>query len=375
MKILDNKKKIIIFANTDWYLYNFRYSLIRELIENDFNVLLLSPSGDYVRQFAKDEIRWQSIEFSRRGLNPIREIVTIINLVNILKKEKPYILQTFTLKSNLLGAIAGKLSGSIKIVHSITGLGYLFGHRMRESLVTKILFLSMRVFFRSSQVIFQNTENMNYFKAKKIVTKENSHLIAGSGVDIDYFIPQPEMEGSVLVVFAARYLRDKGVIEFIEAARELSSSGIDARFAIVGTIDEGNPASLKAEELADLNHEGIVEDWGWREDMREVYRLAHIICLPSTYAEGLPKVLIEASASGRAIVATDVAGCREVVEDGKSGYLVPVANADALVRALKKLIQNSRLRGNMGREGRLRAEKEFSTAIINRQTISVYLRG
>jgi glycosyltransferase involved in cell wall biosynthesis len=372
---LENKKKIIIFANTDWYLYNFRYPLIRELMVNDFHVLLLSPRGDYAHRFAEDKIRWRSIEFSRRGLNPIREFSTIIKLVRILLQERPDILQTFTLKSNLLGAIAGKLLGPISIVHSITGLGYLFGQRMRKSVITKFLLLSMRVFFRGSQVIFQNTENMNFFRERKIVSKKHSHLIPGSGVDVDYFVAQAEMEGSVLVVFAGRYLRDKGVIEFIEAAEKIKEMGVDARFAIVGGIDTGNPESLKAEELVELNRAGAVEDWGWREDMKEVYRLAHIVCLPSSYAEGLPKVLIEASASGRAIVATDIAGCREIVEDGKSGYIVPVGDADALVQALENLIQDSKVRVKMGREGRLRAEKEFSTAVINQQTLDVYSQG
>ena len=196
-----DRKKIVIFANTDWYLYNFRFPLIKELIEQDFEVLLLSPSGDYAHHFAKSGIRWVPIEFSRRGLNPIREIVTLIQLVKILKKEKPDILQTFTLKSNLLGAVAGKFSGSIRIIHSITGLGYLFGPKMRSSLLPRILLFAMRIFFRKSQVIFQNTDNMHYFQMKKIVKKQDSYMIPGSGVDIDHFILQPEMAGSVLVVF------------------------------------------------------------------------------------------------------------------------------------------------------------------------------
>lgn len=368
-----SNRKAILFANTDWYLYNFRLSLARELRKTGYEVLLLSPAGEYTDHFIQSGFRWQPIAVSRRGINPFQELRTAWQLWKTLRVEKPFLLHSFTLKCNLHAAIAGKIVGARKIVHSITGLGYFFYTQQQSTLLRRLLEFSMRVLFRCEQVIFQNSYHLELFRKRGIVREQHSFLIPSSGVDIDYFKPSPEESEEVLVIFPARYLRDKGVVEFIEAARLLKKSNVAARFALVGATDPGNPSSVSANELAEWNREGIVEDWGWQTDMRKVYQLAHIVCLPS-YHEGLPKVLIEAAASGRAIVTTDIPGCRDVVSQGENGYLVPVGDTLALSEALHELIQDPELRAKMGRRGRKRAEQRFSAALVNQQTLEVYGR-
>ncbi len=196
-------------------------------------------------------------------------------------------------------------------------------------------------------------------------------LIRGSGVDIQHFSPQPEPPGIPLVVLPARMLWDKGVGEFVAAARTLQAKGLRARFALVGDSDNENPASVPASQLRAWENEGVIEWWGWKENMDEVYAQAAIVCLPS-YREGVPKTLIEAAACGRPIVTSDVPGCREVVRHGENGLLVPARDAGALAEALTDLLQSPNTRSEMGIRSRAIAEKEFSMELVISQTFAFY---
>jgi glycosyltransferase involved in cell wall biosynthesis len=196
-------------------------------------------------------------------------------------------------------------------------------------------------------------------------------LIPGSGVDTHRFQPVPPPSGAVTVVLAARMLRDKGVVEFVEAARQLGGNSAKVRFVLVGDPDPSNPASLSEQQLRDWVTQDIVEWWGWREDIAKVYQSAHIACLPS-YREGFPKSLQEAAACGLPIVTTDVPGCREVIRDGRNGILVPSRDAAALAQALETLIANPALRTSMGRASREIAEDTFSITNIVALTLETY---
>jgi glycosyltransferase involved in cell wall biosynthesis len=200
---------------------------------------------------------------------------------------------------------------------------------------------------------------------------EKATLIPGSGVDTERFIKSPEPDGIPVVILPARLLWDKGVGEFVEAARLLRSKCIKARFALVGDIDLDNPTSVTIEQLRDWEKEGVIEWWGWKDSMEQVYAEAHIVCLPS-YREGLPKTLVEAAACGRPIIAFDVPGCREIVRPDKNGLLVPVYDVPGLADAMEYLITNSDIRKSMGTAGREIVEDGFSAELIVSQTLGVY---
>jgi glycosyltransferase involved in cell wall biosynthesis len=223
----------------------------------------------------------------------------------------------------------------------------------------------------STWVIFLNPDDQSFFIKNHLVNPKRMVLIRSTGVDMRKFSPCPELEGPPVVILPARLLWDKGVGEFVAAARHLRTAGWRARFVLVGDIDDGNPASIALFQLREWEKEGVIEWWGWKENMQDVYAQAAIVCLPS-YREGLPKALIEAAACGRPIVTSDMPGCREVVRQGENGLLVPARDAGALAKALMALLQSPITRRKMGNCGREIVEKEFSMEMVNAQTFAVY---
>lgn len=363
--------KIMLFANTDWYLYNFRLPLARSLRESA-EVILVSPPGSYVTRLQEAGFRHILFPFERRGLNPLVEIATVFRLVCLLKREKPDVVHNFTIKCVLYGSLACRFAGIRGNINSVTGLGYVFtdGKGARRWL-RGLLIVFYRFALRNSRVIFQNPDDNNIFLDNHLVKPEQATLIPGSGVDTERFSRLPEPDGIPVVILPARLLWDKGVGEFVEAARLLKSKNIRARFALVGDIDLDNPTSVTVEQLKDWEKEGVIEWWGWKDNMEQVYAEGHIVCLPS-YREGLPKTLVEAAACGRPIIACDVPGCREIVRSGKNGLLVPVYDIPALAEAMEYLIANPDIRISMGNAGRKIVEDGFSVELIISQTLGVY---
>jgi glycosyltransferase involved in cell wall biosynthesis len=309
---------------------------------------------------------------AQHSLSFLAEIWTVIRLLKLYRQEKPDLVHQFTVKCVLYGSLACHVLGIRSIVNSVTGLGYIFmeGGKARMWL-RGLIKLSYRLVLKNTWVIFQNPDDRSTFLESRLVDPKRVALIRGSGVDIRRFSPQPEPAGKPLVVLPARMLWDKGVGEFVKAARMLQAEGVRARFALVGDSDNENPSSVQASQLRAWEKEGVIEWWGWKEDMDDVYAQSAIICLPS-YREGLPKTLIEAAACGCPIVTSDVPGCREVVRHGKNGLLVPARDADALAKALKDLLQSPNARSEMGICGRTIAEKEFSMELVISQTFAVY---
>ena len=255
----------------------------------------------------------------------------------------------------------------------MAGLGWLFISRSRIARWLSPLIRWILACLLSAprcRVIVQNPDDLELLK-KAGVTESHLRMIRGAGVDTSEFSPSPEPPEPICVVLAARILWDKGVGEFIEAARQLQQEGVKARFILVGNPDSDNPASVPEVTLHAWQKEEVVEWWGHRDDMVAVFHAAHVVCLPS-YREGLPKVLIEAAACGRPIVTTDVPGCREVVREGENGLLVPVRDAQALSEALFSLIKNPELRAQMGRRSREIVLKDFSSEKVIAQTLGLY---
>lgn len=365
--------KIIFFANTDWYLYNFRLELAQALQTRGDEVVLVSPKGEYVPLLQELGFRWICFPIDRRGLNPIAEISTIFRLLSLYHRENPDLVHQFTVKCVLYGSLVAHLLGIHAVVNSVEGLGYVFtnGEGNRRWLRNLVIFF-YRLVLKNTWVVFQNPDDRSFFINSQLADAKRTAIIMGTGVDIRKFTPQFNQQEIPHIILPARLLWDKGVGEFVEAARQLRSKGVGARFILVGDCDKGNPGSINPAQLHEWANEGVIEWWGWKDKMEYIYAQASIVCLPSYYREGLPKTLIEAAACGCPIVTTDLPGCREVVRHGENGLLVRERDASALAQALALLINNPTLRMKMGVNGRNMAEQKFSSGIIIPQILELY---
>jgi glycosyltransferase involved in cell wall biosynthesis len=280
------------------------------------------------------------------------------------------------MKPVLYGTFAATAAGVPAILNAVTGLGYLFDDHGAAFRAARAASIRMaRAVFRRGNVffLFQNARDRGEFVRLGLATLERSLLIPGSGVDVDRFRPKPSPSGTPVVVLPARLLKAKGVVEFVEAARRLRKEGVDARFVLAGEPDPGNPTSLAGSQIRQWVAEGVIEWPGWVKDIPGLLAASHVVCLPS-YREGLSMTLLEALAAGRAVVTTDVPGCRDAVTDGVEGLLVPPRDPDALARALRRLIEDPELRARLGAAGRERAVREFSSRRVCDETLALYAR-
>ncbi len=365
--------KAVLFANTDWYLYNFRLAYAEFLKAQGWDVVLMSPDGEYAEKMKELGFRHIALEFSRKGMNPAAENDTIRRIREVYAAERPDLVHHFTIKCMIYGSLAARQVGIKSIVNSVTGLGFVFLSRKPSvCLLRAVIKRLYKKAFKGTQVIFENPDDRALFIELGLVGESNSHVILGTGIDTDTFVPVRPPDSTPLTILPARMLWDKGIGEFVEAATAIREEGIQARFALIGKLDEGNPACVESETLTRWQKEGNVEWWGWQEDIYACISLADIVCLPS-YREGLPKILLEAASCGRPIVTTDVPGCREIVMDGVNGLLVQVKSTEALKEALIRLIKDRDLRIRMGEAGREFAVSRFSTEIVNRETYQIYL--
>ncbi len=365
--------KAVLFANTDWYLYNFRIAYAEFLKAQGWDVVLMSPDGEYAEKMKELGFRHIAMEFSRKGMNPAAENDTIRRIREVYAAERPDLVHHFTIKCMIYGSLAARQVGIKSIVNSVTGLGFVFLSRKPSvCLLRAVIKRLYKKAFKGTQVIFENPDDRALFIELGLVGESNSHVILGTGIDTDTFVPVRPPDSTPLTILPARMLWDKGIGEFVEAATAIREEGIQARFALIGKLDEGNPACVESETLTRWQKEGNVEWWGWQEDIYACISLADIVCLPS-YREGLPKILLEAASCGRPIVTTDVPGCREIVMDGVNGLLVQVKSTEALKEALIRLIKDRDLRIRMGEAGREFAVSRFSTEIVNRETYQIYL--
>ncbi len=364
--------KIILFANTAWYLYNFCFPLADAIKNRGMDILLVSPKGEYVERLKAAGFRHITFPLQRRSINPIIEIWSLFKLLRLYNREKPDIVHHFTTKCIIYGSVAAKWSGINHVVNSVTGMGYAFSGEQWYRRFLRVIIKSLyRKALVGTQVLFQNPNDLNDFITERLVVKKQTILIRSSGVNLEKFNRTPEPDGTPFVILAGRLLFDKGVVEFVEAACILKKRNVSARFALVGEPDPDNPSSIPVDKLKSWHADGVVEWLGWQEDMAGVYKQSNIVCLPS-YREGVPKSLIEAAAVGRAIVTTDTPGCRDVVQDGINGLLVPVRTTTELADALQILILDKSLRQKMGQEGHLIAARDFNLQKVLASIMAVY---
>ena len=316
------------------------------------------------------------INFSRRGLNPISEFLTALKIRKIVRRFKPDIAHNVALKPVVTGTFGELLGRQGVVINALVGMGYIFtSNDTRASVVKPILSRILKSLLRSKpvHVVIENPDDLNSLVDDGFVRQSQISLIRGAGVDLNAFPFHPEVVGPVVVTLVSRILRDKGVLEFIDAASQLQTRVPEVVFQIVGEPDLGNPSAIPQSEIDSWKSLSNVKYLGRRSDIAHILKGSHIVCLPS-YREGLPKSLLEALSSGRPIITTDVAGCREVCDDGVNGILVPARDSIALSNAIEKLAINPELRQTMGRAGRVRAESEFSNEIVCAQTLDLYRR-
>lgn len=367
--------KIIYFVTEDWYFWSHRLPIARAAKDAGFEVVVMTRVNQHGNLIANEGFKLVPIGLKRSSRNPVREVLSILEILRLYCLEKPDIVHHVALKPVLYGSLAARLAGVSGVVNAIAGLGYTF---VAEGWKAKILKTFVCLAFRSAfsarnvSVIFQNPEDLRALTELGLVTKGKTALIKGSGVDISRFKYCTEPVGIPTVLLASRMIWDKGVGEFVNAARQLKQGGLKCRFLLVGTPDPENPRSISEETLNSWHDEGVVEWLGYREDMPEVMSGSHVVALPSYYGEGVPKILIEAASCGRAIVATDVPGCREIVWHKENGLLVPPHEVNALADALRTLIEAPELRSSMGARGREIVEVEFSEEEVVRQTMALY---
>jgi len=367
-------KTIIYFVSEDWYFCSHRLPIARKALIKGFKVVVVAKVSKYGSVIESEGFELAPIEIQRGGWNLSSEFKTILALYAYYKKYKPDIVHHVAIKPVIYGTIVARVIGSIKVVNAMAGLGFVFiSNKKKVKLLRFFIHKLFRFLFNNKNVrlILQNKDDLRYFLKNKLIKKDLVTIIRGSGVDIKKFIPVEECMGIPIVMLASRMLWDKGVGEFIEAAKILKQEGVEARFVLVGDSDPENPASIPNAQLSEWHELGIVEWWGERGNMHEMLTQAHIVCLPS-YREGLPKVLLEAASCGKPIIATDVPGCREIVHNGENGILVPLKNSTALASAMKELINNPEKRKIMGINGRRLVENEFSEEIVVSQTLKVY---
>lgn len=369
------KKKLLFFVNVDWFFISHRLPIAIAAIHEGYKVHLVCSFTDKADYLSSLGIEIHPIELSRGGTGIFDELRTFISVFKTLRHIAPDILHCVTIKPVLYGGILSRILGIKKIVFSISGLGHVFTARgIRAKIFRAGIVLMYRLALRSPQgtVIIQNYDDYKVLANHGIVTIEQSILIKGSGVELKKYTFSPEPEGTPVVSMASRLLKDKGVIEFVQAAKILKERNINVIFRLIGDIDPENPATITADELYSWSCQKIIEVLGYRSDIPTLFSKSNIIVLPSFYREGLPKVLCEAAASGRAIVTTDMPGCRDAIEPGKTGLLVPARDALSLADAIQSLIENPELRKSMGNAGRLLAEREFNIETVIETHMKIY---
>lgn len=370
--------RFILFANTDWYLYNFRLSTALQLKAQGAEVIMLSPPGEFGVRFAEHGIRWLTLPMDRASLNPLREAWTLQQLVRLLKDERPDLLHNFTVKCAVYGAIAARMAKVPAVVNAVAGMGYVFtSDRLKARILRPVVSALMRgtLAGERSRIVLQNADDAEAFATSRLASPQYIRLIRSSGVDVQRFQPVSR-EGTarpLRVLLAARLLQEKGVREFAAAGALLRTQGRNIELLLAGMPDPGNPHSVTREEVEYWQQDGMLRWLGHVDDMPALMREVDVMALPSYYREGVPKSLIEGAASGLALITTNRPGCREVVrKDGVDGLLVEPRNGAQLAELVARLDDDRDLLQVLGRKARQNALAYFDERQVIKRTMGVY---
>lgn len=357
------------FADT---LRNFRVNLLREMVGRGHRVVACAPdvSPELQEQLSRLEVAYQNIPLDRAGLNPIHDLGSIRALTRVFNRHKPEAVFLYNIKPVIYGSIAASMAHVPRIGSMITGLGNAFAC---DSLKRRVLNRVVRRLYKyalgkNARIFFQNPDDLQLFLELGLIEEGGRHvLVNGSGVDLEYFVPHPPPEG-ISFILISRLIREKGIHEYLAAARCIKEKYPRATFRLAGWIDE-QQHSVSMQELEHFQQQGIIEYLGKLTDVRSAIAGTSVYVLPSYYREGIPRTLLESMAMGRALITTDSPGCRETVEEGVNGFMIPPRDVPSLVQAMEKFILNPELVVDMGRAGRKRAEARFDEVLVNRQIL------
>lgn len=355
---------LVIISNTSWSLLNYRSGLIEFLRSSGFRVVSVAPEDDFSDGVVSISDHFIRINLSRKGANPWSEAGSLLEIFRVLKSVKPRGVLAFTPKPNIYAGIACGVLG-IPCIHNIAGLGSAFGKKSLLQFAAKLGYaMALK---RAAWVFFQNRQDRDFFLEENICSQLSSSRIPGSGVDcVKFSYVHPSFERGFTFLMCSRFLREKGVDLFVNAAVLLKKKYPDSRFVLLGAVDHGNPDSLTDQEVASINAAGIIELPGFVRDVRPFIADAHCIVHPSTYMEGLPRILLEGSAVGRPSITTDWPGCRDAIQDRKTGILIKARCLDQLIEAMETFIEMDRsVYLEYARQARLYAENVFDESLIH----------
>lgn len=358
--------KIAVLSSHTPSLFWFRMDMMLSFKALGHEVIAIGnePESSWTEKFSENGIKYIAADISRNGTNPIKDLKTLKSLKAILKEEKPDKLFTYQAKTVIYGGIAANMLGITEVYPLIAGIGSVFlSNDIKSKIIRFILKTEYRFAMRKSHnVFFQNNDDVKVFTDNKIIKKEKTVILNGSGVNLEKFIQKPLPDGTAFLCIS-RLIKDKGVYEYLQAAKRVKEQYPNARFLLVGPYDS-NPSALKQEELKPYIDDGIVEYFGEASDVRPYLEMCNVFVLPS-YREGTPKTVLEAMATGRAIITTDATGCRETVTSGENGYLVPIKDVDSLADAMVDLIENPAQIAQMAEQGLQMVKEKFDVNIVN----------
>jgi glycosyltransferase involved in cell wall biosynthesis len=371
--------KFVFFANTDWYLYNFRLATALQLKARGDEVVMLSPPGEFGARFAAHGIRWITLPMDRASLNPAREAWTLNALVRVLKTERPDLLHNFTVKCAVYGALAARIAGVPAVVNAVAGMGYVFtSDRPKARALRPIVRALMRGTLGSGQtrLILQNPDDADAFVSSRLVPPRMIRVIRSSGVDTSRFRPAETATADrrpLRVLLAARLVWEKGIREFADAAALLKAQGRQIEFLLAGMPDPGNPRSVGREHVERWQQQGLVRWLGHVDDMPALLLGVDVMALPSYYREGVPRSLLEGAACGLALVTTDLPGCREIVaRHGIDGLHATPRDPESLATLLASLDDDRDLLRTLGDNARRNAVAQFDERRVIADTLAVY---
>jgi glycosyltransferase involved in cell wall biosynthesis len=369
-------KKILLVSRCAWTLYNFRTGLMRELKKQGHKVLGGGATGDgFESRIEALGIPFVTLPVDKKGINPLADMKLFWTLYRWYRMERPSVVHHFTIKPVIYGSIAARLAGIPRIVNTVTGLGFVFVEHHLAWLRRVVEWLYRAALASAHYTFFLNQDDLRLFLTRRLVEPGKAGLLPGEGVDCEFFSPHHNTRRSpgerVTFLMVARLLREKGVYEYVEAARLVKQEFREVEFQLLGKRDERNPTVVSQADLDFWQEEGIVTWLGEVADLRPIVAQADVVVLPS-YREGTPRSLLEAAAMGKPLITTDAVGCREVVDDGINGFYVPVGDSLALAQSMIKLIEHPELRQLMGKEGRAKVEREFDERVVIERILNVY---
>lgn len=369
------RPKLLFLVTEDGFFWSHRLPIARAAARSGFEVIVVARDLGHAQHIRDEGFRFIHWRLIRKSFSPRKELRAVRQLVDIYRTEQPDIAHHVAIKPALYGSLAALGQKNTQVVNAFTGLGYLVSSSsLKAKLLRMAVWRGLQFVLRRprQRVLLQNEDDKQLLITNLRVPPEKTTVIRGSGVDVSVFRPGPEPPGPPIVLLASRLLWIKGIAEFVEAARRLRKNGCAARFVLAGDNDPSNPSCVPRKKLLEWQASGEVEWWGYQKEMVCVLHQATLVCLPSYGGEGVPKVLLEAAASARAIVTTDVPGCRDIVRQGVNGIVVPPRNVAALARAIELLLNDPARRRQMARRGREIATGEFSQEAVCEQTLALY---